>query len=183
MNKNSCLIDNCGAKTRARGLCSKHYSRLIRHGDPNYSTGRFYSKTGICSVDKCDKKHKARGFCNYHYEKALAAGTVGHAKNICRVDGCNSFVHCNFLCDSHYKITIRFKITIEEYLQMLNEQNEVCAICNEPCALGRRLAVDHDHKTGRVRGLLCSRCNTSIGKFNDDVSLLKSAIKYLERNC
>ena len=43
-----------------------------------------------------------------------------------------------------------------------------------------RLAVDHNHKTGRVRGILCSFCNTALGKFDDSVGLLARAIEYLE---
>ena len=44
----------------------------------------------------------------------------------------------------------------------------------------RRLAVDHDHKTGKIRGLLCISCNVGLGHFQDDVELLRSAILYLQ---
>jgi len=56
---------------------------------------------------------------------------------------------------------------------------------NTICRLQRgikRLAVDHDHKTNKIRGLLCQFCNTALGKFLDDVEILKKAILYLERN-
>ena len=52
-----------------------------------------------------------------------------------------------------------------------------CGLCFK---VVKRLVVDHDHKTGKIRSLLCTLCNTGIGQFKDDVELLKLAIKYLE---
>lgn len=57
-----------------------------------------------------------------------------------------------------------YKLSYDEWQRMLIEQNGVCILCNEPNQKGRRLCVDHDHNTGRVRGLLCSRCNITIGR-------------------
>jgi hypothetical protein len=53
----------------------------------------------------------------------------------------------------------------KEYADMLAEQKSSCAICRELCGTGRRLAVDHDHSNGRIRGLLCFRCNTSLARY------------------
>ncbi len=71
---------------------------------------------------------------------------------------------------------------------MLVSQGGVCAICFQPEVIidpykgkARRLAVDHDHTSQRVRGLLCYRCNTTIGQFKEDVTLLHSAIAYINR--
>jgi hypothetical protein len=72
-----------------------------------------------------------------------------------------------------------FGLTIQQYEEMLQLQQGVCAICAETCTSGKRLAVDHCHVTGRVRQLLCRRCNQSIGKFNDDPVLLQKAVDYL----
>ena len=55
-----------------------------------------------------------------------------------------------------------------------------CEICQRPSK--RRLALDHDHETGRLRGLLCMFCNTALGKFRDDPAVLQRAIDYLKRN-
>lgn len=79
-----------------------------------------------------------------------------------------------------------FNLSFDDYLQMFNAQNGVCAICNQPETHRRQgklktLAVDHNHKTGAIRGLLCSDCNTGIGKLKDDPKVLRSAIQYLER--
>ena len=72
-----------------------------------------------------------------------------------------------------------FGLTIEQYEEMLRQQNGVCAICLEECISGKRLAVDHCHITGKVRQLLCRRCNQSMGKFNDDPILLQKVVDYL----
>lgn len=61
---------------------------------------------------------------------------------------------------------------------MAEVQGGLCAICHEP-PLNRRLAVDHDHETGAVRGLLCTACNTTLGRFNDDPNRFEAAAAYL----
>ena len=73
----------------------------------------------------------------------------------------------------------KYGITIVEYELMEKKQNCRCAICGKKQS-GKKLAVDHCHKTGRVRGLLCGNCNSGIGKLNDDVEILKKALKYLQ---
>lgn len=75
-----------------------------------------------------------------------------------------------------------YGISAEEYDRMLAAQRGVCAICAGPCTTGRRLAVDHCHRTGIVRGLLCAMCNTAIGKMRDDPDLLRAAALYLEKH-
>jgi hypothetical protein len=69
-------------------------------------------------------------------------------------------------------------ITLEEYNQMVKDQNGVCKICGGKGA--RDLCADHDHATGRVRGLLCSKCNYILGYCNDNTQVLRNAIAYLE---
>ena len=74
-----------------------------------------------------------------------------------------------------------YGINLSEYNKMSEKQNKKCAICNELDEVaGRRLAVDHDHNTGDVRGLLCGKCNRGLGLFNDKIKILKKAINYLE---
>lgn len=80
-----------------------------------------------------------------------------------------------------------FGITIEEYKNMLEAQDGVCAICKNPEVVHnkhgtlRSLAVDHDHQTGKVRGLLCHRCNTRLG-IVEDTTYMSAATEYLNRN-
>lgn len=74
-----------------------------------------------------------------------------------------------------------FGITLAEYREMHRSQLGLCGICNEPCKSGRDLAVDHDHVTGKVRALLCIRCNNGLGNFRDDPALLAVALEYLAK--
>lgn len=77
-----------------------------------------------------------------------------------------------------YRYRTEYGITIEEYEQLFIEQNGLCAICKtEP--LKYKLAVDHDHDTGAVRGLLCSRCNRAIEWY---LYYKDIASEYLEKN-
>ena len=85
--------------------------------------------------------------------------------------------------ETYYKR--RYGITLVEYNQLLTMQNNTCAICKileTEIKHGRNtyFAVDHCHKTGKVRGLLCYKCNSTLGFVNDDIECLKNAIKYLE---
>lgn len=77
----------------------------------------------------------------------------------------------------------KFGIEPDDYLRMLAEQEGKCAICKqEPdgnTVKNRRLAVDHDHKTGKVRALLCDKCNRGLGFFDEDTDTLWAAINYL----
>ncbi|ADF42419.1 endonuclease VII [Synechococcus phage S-CBS2] len=72
-----------------------------------------------------------------------------------------------------------YGITLEQYEEMDQKQGGVCSICSSRPG-SRRLSVDHCHSTGKVRGLLCSNCNTAIGLLGDNRAILQAAITYLE---
>ena len=83
---------------------------------------------------------------------------------------------------SHLKS--RYKITPEGYEDLLCLSDSRCMICGLPAVIqkertGRFLCVDHDHETGKVRGLLCDLCNKGLGAFRDDLTLLRKATNYL----
>ena len=78
----------------------------------------------------------------------------------------------------------KFDLSYNDFCEMERKQNGVCAICKkfETHRRGQRLCVDHNHKTGKVRALLCHHCNTAIGLFQDDISNLSNAIDYLRKH-
>ena len=67
------------------------------------------------------------------------------------------------------------------YRDLLDEQGWVCWICGDHPPRNKKLAIDHDHETGEIRGLLCLRCNALLGRARDNKYILQSAINYLEK--
>lgn len=81
----------------------------------------------------------------------------------------------------------KYGLTLEEYEKLQLEQNGLCAICKKLETRkfkGKiaKLSVDHDHITGKYRGLLCNACNTGLGKFQDNILVLEATIEYLKKN-
>jgi hypothetical protein len=78
----------------------------------------------------------------------------------------------------------QYGISLEQYDAMLLGQGGVCAICGEKekDKFRKRMSVDHDHATGKVRGILCSHCNHGLGNFRDNILFLQNAITYLNRS-
>jgi hypothetical protein len=107
-----------------------------------------------------DRPHKANGFCLQCYTKSQPRREYYRKEHLWRT----------------------YRLTETNYQVMLIKQHGLCAICLQP-PLGnsRRLYVDHDHKTNKVRGLLCATCNTFIGKTKEDFILLQRASAYLEQ--
>lgn len=126
------------------------------------------SKTGVCSicgpvdiywngvrVYRCAKKQRADG--NVKYSDPQVRERQRNARFL-RIYG----------------------ITLDEYQRLYAEQGGVCARCGGGAGSKLRLAVDHCHQTGRVRGLLCGPCNTYLGRLLANLHLLESDLKYLE---
>lgn len=77
----------------------------------------------------------------------------------------------------------KYGITYEQATQMLKDQNYTCPICLNPLGdqIGRDAQVEHDHKTMRVRGIVCLRCNLALGWIQDDISRLERIALYLRK--
>ena len=88
-------------------------------------------------------------------------------------------------CCSEWKreqnFKVRYKISIEEYEQMLVFQNKKCQICEEPLE-PKKTVVDHCHTTGNVRGLLCYNCNNAIGFLKENIRSALKLIDYIYKN-
>lgn len=85
--------------------------------------------------------------------------------------------------ERRYQFKKKYGISIDQYQEMYDKQGGKCAICDtHQDNLNRKLCIDHSHASGKVRGLLCNRCNSVLGYFNDNITLLENAIKYLKIN-
>jgi len=138
-------------------------------------------KTKRCS--KCRTFFEVANFTN---DRTRADGLSKNCKDCARQYRLAYRDKIGFIGRKHQKLQERYGITIEEYNQKLEDQNHCCAICGRSTdeiqnTHHRRyaLAVDHNHTTGKVRGLLCSSCNQALGLFQDNVAVLQSAQTYL----
>ena len=104
------------------------------------------------------RSNKAKGLCKYCYEQARRK-----EPNYCR----------------YRNLLTLYKLTRDEFAALEKEQKGLCAICEQLPTGDLYLSVDHDHITGKVRGLLCKRCNSGIAFLNEDISILGKAIHYL----
>ena len=105
-------------------------------------------------------------------------------------DGRRAYHKERYAADPEYyrrsELRKNFGLTLEDYQRMMKEQGGVCAICGKPETAMRQgkvlpLSVDHCHRTGGTRSLLCTACNIGIGSLQDDPELLRKAAEYVER--
>lgn len=106
-----------------------------------------------------------------------------HLKQGIKSQDCKEYHPANYTGIEKDDALIRrmYGITKEQYDELLAFQNNKCAICGktqEPD--GRRLAIDHCHTTGKVRGILCNNCNNGLGSFGDNIEGMLKAIEYLK---
>ena len=82
----------------------------------------------------------------------------------------------------HYRLKRKYNITYNELEFLYHKQNGRCAICHQEIALkgGRYTHIDHDHISGKVRGILCRNCNIILGIIKEDTKILRNAAEYLE---
>ena len=113
------------------------------------------------------KKHNKRCLSWFHTKKGQAYREKYYSENKEQIDYINR--NNNYLR--------KYGITLEQKEEMLNSQNYKCLICQK--IIDMSAAVDHDHETRKIRGILCLGCNTALGNFQDNIQLLKNAIEYL----
>lgn len=79
----------------------------------------------------------------------------------------------------HHRLLSRYKITQYDLNQMLTAQHNACALCSKRFDVKMKAVIDHCHKSGKVRGILCHRCNMMLGCFADDPNIVQKAIEYI----
>ena len=104
--------------------------------------------------------------------------TNKHCRECCKKQ-CLVRWHSRSQLDRQASRSYKYGITPDQFKQMFETQQGKCAICNEEPKTKRGLHVDHNHETGKVRGLLCHGCNVALGSFKEDIGLLNKAIEYL----
>jgi len=96
----------------------------------------------------------------------------GKPRSICK--------ECTKLLENQYRFSSK-GIDRTTFLLMIHEQQNKCKICDNDLKSSSTSYIDHNHKTGEARGILCPSCNTLLGLCNDDINILQNAIEYLKR--
>lgn len=181
-----CNFSGCDRKHDSHGYCSTHSKqfRLRQELKPLRKRSKVSELKEFCTFSGCDRKSKALNLCGPHYMQLRRGDELKQVREVlhqCSISGCTKPHSARGYCADHYRIYNSFKIPAELYQEMLDAQNNKCAICLDECSSGMRLAIDHSHKTGNIRALLCGKCNRGLGMFDDDTGKLKAAIIYLEQ--
>ena len=139
---------------------------------------------------KCSKCKKVKGVSNFYASSTQPSGLQSNCKDCNRIEAREAYRHGDKnkqkISSRRTMLKSKYGISLEQYNEMLQTQNEVCAICGLPeTVISNKkggvdsLRVDHCHSTGQIRGLLCSKCNFGVGNFNDSLYLLSSALNYI----
>lgn len=174
-----CSVDGCDrfVKTEKSGLCNMHYRRkLIENPD-----------RAICSIDGCKDRVHANDLCTKHHIRLRRHGSFSKHKPK-TFHGTEKQYEEFYRMQSSQALMRKYGITLATYEIMFEQQNGLCNICGEPNKSTskktgeiKRMAVDHNHDTGKVRALLCHHCNTALGNFKDSKDILLKAIEYLDK--
>jgi Recombination endonuclease VII len=153
--------------TRLRRICKECFrAQLHDHSEDGKPEGRVCSQCGVYKPLSQFHKHK---ICLYGVEPMCKE---------CRLRKRRVYNRRYPERIRNTDLKAKYGMTIEDYNAMHTRQNGRCAICGTS---EEKLVVDHDHKTGQVRELLCHLCNAMIGCAREDIAILTSAVAYLQR--
>lgn len=127
----------------------------------------------------CSKCKEEKQLTDFHKNKVGKHGVHHYCKSCNSVQKKSSY---NYVKSRNRGILNKYNLTLEEVENLYIIQDKKCKICNiEYLSVSKHggLYIDHCHTTGKVRGLLCSKCNMLLGASNDNISILKSAINYI----
>jgi len=142
----------------------------------------------IKKCNKCDKGFPATG--EYFYKRKKHKDGLAYTCKKCANKQKREWGKTETGKESRKRTNLkkRYNMSVDKYEKILDAQNYVCKICGKretdkhQNGEYKDLSIDHNHNTGKIRGLLCQKCNRGLGSFDDDPILLKKAAKYIEDN-
>lgn len=188
-----CVEDGCGNAAKTRGLCRKHYMQHRSRGTLSEDLHPRATRAGAHSLTSIDREGK-RAICSICgpvkvrvRDRGSARGGVECGNRVSEYRARHKLRY-----PERYKewdrardrdrraqsLWKKYRLTLEDFDRMAHDQGGACAICGEVPA--GNLHVDHDHKTGEVRGLLCMGCNVAIGHMRENRDALQKAAAYLK---
>ena len=201
-----CSVANCTHPAKTKGYCPTHYSRVQRYGDPrpDMPVQRKVKQPKLCMTG-CGQPVLARGWCATHYQRWRTTGDPGgpellrppvnpdETERTCKACGVtkpiNDFYRDRngwfYTCRDCYreqqtKLARQRKYGLDPaaYEVLVKQQDGRCAICKQH----KKLVIDHCHRGGQVRALLCDRCNRLLGVADDDIALMVAATEFLRQH-
>jgi len=172
----TCVV--CGAGYDAQQPNAKFCSKRCYKDNKNSQRRKWYKDNVILTRDKVACRSCGKEFI------PRDGNNTAFCSRECYIYWNNNTSESQHLSRRKYSYKKHYGITIEDYDRMSEEQNHVCYICGgkQERADNAMLCVDHDHETGKARGLLCHNCNHGIGLFKDDPVILNKAIEYLAKH-
>lgn len=193
---NNGKCSECEQPVLARGLCNLHYARqqhplrntwkLLRSRYPNETPKKWERFEGFLADvgERPGPKHQLRRIDD---SKKYSAANIKWVEPVLKGGKQYYSLEERALYNREWTLNRKYNIGKVEYDALLKSQNGVCAICseaetfiNKKTGKLQEFSVDHDHKTGTVRGLLCVRCNRMLGYGRDDRNIILRAIDYLK---
>lgn len=151
-------------------------SSRIKDWVGSFFTRRVPSRVGLKVCSRCEKEQDSTEF---HKASRSGDGLQSNCKECTRIANRKSHLK-NVKKTPHYRRQQVYGLSSEQYAYMLILQGGLCSICSSE--LGQRPQVDHNHLTGKVRGLLCRNCNWGLGHFKDSLVVVRAAADYLIKN-
>lgn len=179
-----CAVDDCTRLQRNHGhkrwgkYCDKHHSDLVfvakRRAARAIESGLLKDEVAARGIEYRRNRRVAKTFPRPCTKCSEVKGKVDYI-----TVGSSQCRSCESKKSRNRRIKRTYGLNIDFFEAMRLGQNGVCAICGLRPKRGSHLVIDHCHNTGVVRGLLCGKCNTGLGQFDEDLDLLASAASYL----
>lgn len=178
-----------GRSRRGDGPCRlclvesrRRYNGSTKTGPPNKYRGDASDKLDALADGKklCSRCGSVKDRTDFNRSAGHPSGLHSWCKDCCSEQKRDRYRRESAVINLKSRAA-RFGVSVEYLQALITEHDGRCAICAGPCVSGRQLAVDHNHQTGQVRGLLCGNCNRAIGLLKDSRAVAQAAADYLRR--
>jgi len=201
-----CTVQGCSREHEGKGFCAMHLGRFRKYGTPTPDM-KFPTARGENLSDghqkKCSNCGKKKLNSEFHTSNSRPDKLTIYCKECTSILGKARYSNPekrnrilsrgkawreqNPESDVRKHLRRKYGMTLEQYNFLFEKQKGLCALCRKPETTKRnsksdspeRLAVDHCHDTGRIRGLLCFKCNTAVGSIGDDEESARRVVEYL----
>ncbi len=160
---------NCRKTAKILNCNNSYVGRIIKQEGISRSQYIRNKKVRVGNTKQCPSCKKMKKLSDFFIDQHCEDGKTVYCK-VCKGKKARNYI-----------LKHRYGLTGDDWNKMFIKQQGCCAVCNKhQSELKQKLNIDHNHKNGKVRSLLCNRCNVVLGFVNDNVILLEKLINYLE---